>query len=201
MQKFCISFFLVSCAISPIFIAISLILSNFRRLEFPYFSSGTLQTDVQNQADAAVKTQQGADSVTDKGQRESCVGKDPRRHRDVGKPLEGDQNAHAGADHFSFQVGGFSGKIQAFIDNTDVKADELFFLNKDCHILMNRQLTFLFLCFAQPELTAYFNGLLGELMADGMVFSDSFILSLASDRVPTKYLQQIINDREHATSK
>ena len=91
--------------------------------------------------------------------------------------------------------------IQAFIDNTDVKADELFFLNKDCHILMNRQLTFLFLCFAQPELTAYFNGLLGELMADGMVFSDSFILSLASDRVPTKYLQQIINDREHATSK
>ena len=86
--------------------------------------------------------------------------------------------------------------IQAFIDNTDTKAGELFYLNKDGHILMNSQLTFLFLCFAQPELAAYFNGILGELMANGVAYSDSFVMSLAYNRIPTASLQAIIKERE-----
>lgn len=90
--------------------------------------------------------------------------------------------------------------IQALIDNTSTKVGELFYLNKDGHILMNHQLVFLFLSFAQPVLMAYFNGILGELMANGIAFSDSFVLSLASTRVPTDLLQQIINEREHASA-
>lgn len=86
--------------------------------------------------------------------------------------------------------------IQAFIDNTDTKASELFYLNKDGHILMHHELTFLFLSFAQPELAAYFNGILGELMANGVAYSDSFVMSLAYNRIPTASLQAIIKERE-----
>lgn len=85
--------------------------------------------------------------------------------------------------------------IEGFIDNTSLKGTDLFFLNTDSHVLMNHELTFLFLSFANPTLAAYFNGLIGELMSNGVAYSDGFVLSLASDKIPTEYLQQIINER------
>lgn len=85
--------------------------------------------------------------------------------------------------------------ISGFIDNTSLKASELFFMNTDGHILMNHELTFLFLSFANPTLAAYFNGMIGELMSNGVAYSDGYVLALASERVPTEYLQQIIKDR------
>lgn len=90
--------------------------------------------------------------------------------------------------------------IQGFIDNTDLSAEELFYLNRDGHILMNHELVFLFLAFAQPALAAYFNGSIGELMANGVAFSDSFVAMLAATRMPTEALQQIIKDRDDATT-
>lgn len=89
--------------------------------------------------------------------------------------------------------------IEGFINNTELKVSDLFFINHDQHILMNHELTFLFLAFAEPSLAAYFNGLIGELMANGVAYSDGFMLSLASQRIPTDMLQQIINNRNNAS--
>lgn len=91
--------------------------------------------------------------------------------------------------------------IEGFINTTTLKASDLFYLNKDGHVLMNHELTFLFLAFANPVLAAYFNGLIGELMSNGVAYSDGYILSLASDRIPTEYLQQIINERNNGTEE
>lgn len=87
--------------------------------------------------------------------------------------------------------------IEGFISNTELKSSELFYQNKDGHILMNHELTFLFLAFANPVLAAYFNGLIGEIMSNGVAYSDGFVYSIAADRMPTEYLKQIINDREN----
>lgn len=89
--------------------------------------------------------------------------------------------------------------IEGFINNTELKASDLFFINHDQHILMNHELTFLFLAFAEPTLAAYFNGLIGEIMANGVAYSDGFVLSMASQRIPTEVLQQIINNRNNAS--
>lgn len=89
--------------------------------------------------------------------------------------------------------------IEGFINNTELKASDLFFINHDQHILMNHELTFLFLAFAEPSLAAYFNGLIGEVMANGVAYSDGFVLSMASQRIPTDILQQIINNRNNAS--
>lgn len=90
--------------------------------------------------------------------------------------------------------------IQALVDADSINPSTLFYLNKDSHILMNHELTFIFLSFATPVIGAYFNGVLGELMANGFALSDSFVCSLASERIPTEILQEIINDRNHAAS-
>lgn len=88
--------------------------------------------------------------------------------------------------------------IQGLIDNTGLDSKLLFFRNKDAHLLMNQELMFLFLMFANPSLTAYFNSFLGELFGNGISFSDSFIYSLASERIPSNALSQIINSRNNA---
>lgn len=88
--------------------------------------------------------------------------------------------------------------IESFIDNSDLKASDVFYINRDGHVLMHRELTFLFLSFAMPTLAAYFNGLIGELMANGVAYSDGFALSLASERIPSEILQQIIDNRNNA---
>lgn len=87
--------------------------------------------------------------------------------------------------------------IEGFIKNSPLKPSELFYMNTDGHVLMSHELTFLFLAFANPAFAAYFNGLIGELMSNGIAYSDGFVISLASERIPTEYLQQIINDRNN----
>lgn len=88
--------------------------------------------------------------------------------------------------------------IESFIKNAKLKPTELFYINHDQHVLMHHELTFLFLAFAEPALAAYFNGLIGEVMSNGVAYSDGLILHLASNRIPTDVLQQIIDDRNHA---
>lgn len=89
--------------------------------------------------------------------------------------------------------------IESFINNAELKPSDLFFINHDQHILMHHELTFLFLAFAEPSLAAYFNGLIGEIMANGVAYSDGFVLSMATQRIPTDMLHQIINNRTNAS--
>ncbi len=89
--------------------------------------------------------------------------------------------------------------IESLIQYGDAKTNDLFFLNKDGHILMNKELAFMFLAFATPMLAVYFNGLLGDIMTNGVAYSDGYIMALASNRIPTPYLKEIIEERENAT--
>ncbi len=88
--------------------------------------------------------------------------------------------------------------IKSFIQYGEAKSSELFFINKDGHILMNKELTFLFLSFAEPIIATYFNGLLGDIMANGVAYSDGYVIALASQRLPTDTLKQIIESRANA---
>lgn len=81
----------------------------------------------------------------------------------------------------------------------DTNKSELFFINKDSHILMNKELTFIFLAFAEPILATYFNGLIGDIISNGVAYSDGYVVSLASERIPSDVLQQIIDNRNNAS--
>lgn len=83
--------------------------------------------------------------------------------------------------------------IAQYTENT--KTSELFYINRDGHILIHHELTFLYIAFVEPELAVYFNGLIGEIMAEGVAYSDDFIVSLAAQRVPSDILQKIIDSR------
>lgn len=87
-------------------------------------------------------------------------------------------------------------RIEALIKYADVDRSSIFHLNHDGHILIHHELTFLFLSFVLPSLSVYFNGLIGELLSNGVAYSDGFVVSLAAQRIPTELLQQIINDRK-----
>lgn len=87
--------------------------------------------------------------------------------------------------------------IEGLIGSGAVSASELFYQNRDGHLLMHHELTFLFLAFARLELVSYFNGLLGEIMTNGVAYSDGFILSMAAERIPSDVLQQIIDERNN----
>lgn len=89
--------------------------------------------------------------------------------------------------------------IESFVKYSEVDKSSLFFTNKDGHVLMNKELTFMFLAFAEPMLATYFNGLLGDIMANGVAYSDGYIMNMAAQRIPTDVLRQIIDEREHAT--
>lgn len=89
--------------------------------------------------------------------------------------------------------------IESLIKYGEMDSSELFFLNKDGHILMNKELTFLFLAFAEPTLATYFNGLIGDIMTNGVAYSDNYLVALASDRIPSSVLQQIIDNRKNAS--
>lgn len=87
--------------------------------------------------------------------------------------------------------------IEGLIKYSEIDRSELFYQNKDGHILINKELTFLFLSFAEPALATYFNGLLGEIMLNGFACSDSYIMSLVSQRIPSNILQRIIDERNN----
>lgn len=89
--------------------------------------------------------------------------------------------------------------IQSLITTGMVQGNELFYLNKDGHMLMDRSLAFLFMSFVDENMFSYFNSLLQELIVNGIALSDSFVFTMASEKIPSKILLQIINERENAT--
>lgn len=76
------------------------------------------------------------------------------------------------------------------------KTSELFYQNTNGHILVGIELTFLFLAFANPEMLIYFNSLIGDVVGTGVAYSDSFIYSAASERLPSEVLVEIIKSRD-----
>ena len=85
--------------------------------------------------------------------------------------------------------------INTLIDRTDMLATELFFLNTDGHILMNKDLTVIFLQFSHPDMFIYFTQMILDLLENGIAFSDGLIASLAASRMPSELLKDIIDTR------
>lgn len=75
---------------------------------------------------------------------------------------------------------------------------ELFYQNTNGHILVANELVYLFLIFSNPDLLIYFNSLLSDVMNEGLAFSNSFVYSLASNRIPSDVLKNLIKERENA---
>lgn len=86
--------------------------------------------------------------------------------------------------------------IESFIKVRKLDSTQLFYQNKDGHILVTGELVFLFLAFANPELLNYFNNLLTEAISDGFALSNGLIYGEAAERLPTDVLQAIINRRQ-----
>lgn len=90
--------------------------------------------------------------------------------------------------------------IESLAKNAGKSTAELFFQNPNGHILVAAELAFLFLAFINPDLCSYFNGLLSDVISNGVAYSHGFIYSLATEKIPTEVLQEIIKERENDTA-
>lgn len=85
--------------------------------------------------------------------------------------------------------------INTLVTRIEVPAGELFYQNTDGHILMHEILSIIFMQFANPDTFIYFMQMMLNILENGIAFSDGFIASLASMRVPSEILQDIIDQR------
>lgn len=86
--------------------------------------------------------------------------------------------------------------IETLAKSRGRNTSELFYQNTNGHILVGVELTFLFLAFANPEMLIYFNSLISDVVGTGAAYSDSFIYSAASERLPSEALLEIIQKRD-----
>ncbi len=85
--------------------------------------------------------------------------------------------------------------INALASRLELNVGELFFLNTDGHILINKDLAILFLQFANPDVCAYFDSMLWDILENGFALSDGMVATMAAARVPNEVLQEIIEQR------
>lgn len=90
--------------------------------------------------------------------------------------------------------------IETIASYNELKTSEMVYQNTDGHILITSELVFLFLAFANKELLIYFNALLSEVIQHGIAHSNGFIFTMASQRLSTNLLQDIIKERENGTT-
>ena len=86
--------------------------------------------------------------------------------------------------------------IEVLAKHYQKKTSELFFQNGNGHILVASELVFIFLMYVNPEMLLYFNSLLSDVIADGVAYSNGFVYSMASNRLPSEVLNEIIKERE-----
>ena len=87
--------------------------------------------------------------------------------------------------------------IETLAKSYKKKTSELFYQNANGHILVAAELAFVFLAFVNPEMFLYFNGLLTDVITDGVAYSHGFIFSMAANRLPSDVLNEIIKEREN----
>ncbi len=73
-----------------------------------------------------------------------------------------------------------------------ISTASMFFANPDGSQLYHEILVYLFLMYLDPSIVMYFNNLIDDVMTNGMAFSDSFILELATTRLPENILKPTI---------
>lgn len=81
--------------------------------------------------------------------------------------------------------------IESLIKSYELDINECFFINKEGHILIDGNLTYLFLSFAEQDFLAYMCDRCNDLFKDGVAVSDSYILRHAFERLDEKSLNKI----------
>ena len=85
--------------------------------------------------------------------------------------------------------------IDRLIHENIVKADKLFFVDKDNNVYISTGLEIIFLMFSSKDYQIYFFELLEDILTNGMAFSDGLILKMAMERIPNDTLQEIVYHR------
>lgn len=100
-------------------------------------------------------------------------------------------------DEFDFRTFSRINKvyIEALVKETGLDKTKLFFTEKGKHTLVVQDLVFMFLAFVDSGICSYFNNILADAITNGVAFSDGFAVQLASQRIPTDILKEIINKR------
>ena len=100
-------------------------------------------------------------------------------------------------DEFDYRIFSRINKvyIEALIKETGLDKTKLFFAEKGKHTLVVQDLVFMFLAFVDSGICSYFNNILADAITNGVAFSDGFAVQLASQRIPTDILKEIINNR------
>lgn len=91
--------------------------------------------------------------------------------------------------------------IEPIIKASQKKTSELFYQNTNGHILVEAELAFIFLAFANPEMCVYFNSLITDVISSGVTYSNGFLYSMAVQRLPSEALNEIINERKNDASR
>lgn len=87
------------------------------------------------------------------------------------------------------------GMIRTIAEHYSRKTSELFYITPDNHVWISSELVFLYIAFCNPEMLLYFNNLVGDVISDGVAYSDGFAYSLAENRLPNDVLQELMKQR------
>lgn len=87
--------------------------------------------------------------------------------------------------------------IKTLASSTGRKTCDLFYQNTNGHILVANELVMLYLAFVNPQMLLYFNTLLTDILSEGVAYSNMFIYEIASNRLPSEAMQEIIKDRKN----
>ena len=86
--------------------------------------------------------------------------------------------------------------IDAKISTEQWTESTLFFQNTNGHLLINATIALVFLRYAYPDISTYFDNIVACCLINGAAFSDAFVMRLASNQIPDSDLQEIINQRK-----
>lgn len=79
--------------------------------------------------------------------------------------------------------------IEQMAKGYGISTASMFFANPDGTELYHEILVYLFLMYLDPAIMMYFNTMIDDLMTNGIAFSDTFIIELASTRLPDDIVQ------------
>ena len=116
-----------------------------------------------------------------------------------------DATAYCESQKIDFNVKTFSRGYRMLINilaqDNNISIGELFYQNKNGHILIDRELVFIFLACTEPNMLIYFNQLINDALTEGIALSDGYIASVINAKVPSNVLENIIQSRNNEKGK
>ncbi len=90
--------------------------------------------------------------------------------------------------------------IESMASGYGVKVTDLFYQNPNGDQLFHEILVYLLIMYTNPDIIVYFNDVVDDVMTNGIAFSDSFVMELASTRLTPDLLKTLVNERNRKES-